>query len=57
MRGFGMQIKPAGNNCNLKCKYCYAAPFANPKIKIMPLDILETAIRKNLSFQKNVFFS
>ncbi len=57
MRGFGMQIKPAGNNCNLRCKYCYAAPFANPKIKIMPLDILEIAIRKNLSFQKNVFFS
>lgn len=27
MRGFGMQIKPAENNCNLRCKYCYAAPF------------------------------
>lgn len=46
MQGFGLQIKPAGNNCNLKCKYCYAAPFAKSCIKIMPLDILETAIKK-----------
>ena len=57
MQGFGLQIKPAGNNCNLRCKYCYAAPFAKSCIKIMPLDILETAIRKNLAFQGSVFFS
>lgn len=56
-KSFGMQIKPAGNNCNLKCRYCYAAPFATKELKIMPLDVLEVAIKKNLNFQKNVFFS
>jgi uncharacterized protein len=56
-KAFGIQIKPIGNNCNLRCKYCYAAPFAKPKIKTIPLDILETAIRKTFEFQNDIFFT
>jgi uncharacterized protein len=52
-----MQIKPAGNNCNLKCKYCYAAPFATAKTNIMPKYILDVAIKKIMEFQKDVCFS
>lgn len=56
-KSFGMQIKPVGSNCNLKCKYCYAAPFATEKMNIMSAEILEIAVSKIMAFQNNVFFS
>ncbi len=57
MKNFGIQVKPVGSNCNLKCKYCYAAPFSKEKIQIMPENILEATVKKFFQYQKNIFFS
>lgn len=41
---FSLQLKPAGSDCNLKCRYCYAEPFKNGFIQFMSDEVLEKAI-------------
>lgn len=53
---FSVQLKPVGNACNLKCKYCYARPhFISDKI--MPKEILECVVRKTLQASRQPTFS
>ena len=43
---FSIQLKPVGNMCNLRCKYCYARPHASGEV--MSYDVLEQVIKKTL---------
>ncbi len=42
---FSVQLKPAGNTCNLRCNYCYAKSHLASG-KLMSEEILEATIRK-----------
>lgn len=42
--GLGLQLKPVGSHCNLRCKYCYARPFLSKSLEIMNKEVLERAI-------------
>ncbi len=57
MKELTLQIKPVGNHCNLKCTYCYAAPFKSSKFKILKLDILDEIIKQAFSITDNLIIS
>ncbi|MBU1104804.1 radical SAM protein [Candidatus Parcubacteria bacterium] len=44
--GFSLQLKPVGSSCNLRCRYCYVAPFRSPKQSVMRLDIAGKVVRE-----------
>ncbi|MDD2409998.1 MAG: radical SAM protein [Bacilli bacterium] len=57
MKELTMQIKPVGNHCNLKCKYCYAAPFKSDKYKVLDLKILEKIIKESLQMTNKIIIT
>lgn len=44
---FSIQLKPVGNICNLRCRYCYAKPWLASG-NVMSNEILECVVRKCL---------
>lgn len=57
MKEVTLQIKPVGNNCNLHCSYCYAAPFKKGKYKILDLELLEKVIKESLEVTNTLIIS
>lgn len=46
MKKLTLQIKPAGNYCNLDCTYCYASPFRSKQFELLPLTVVEKIIKE-----------
>lgn len=46
MNEITLQVKPVGNHCNLRCSYCYAAPFKKKNYKVLDLKLLEKSIKE-----------
>lgn len=57
MKELTLQIKPVGNHCNLKCSYCYAAPFIKDKFKKLDLKLLEKIIKESLEISNILIIS
>ena len=57
MKEVTLQIKPVGNNCNLNCSYCYAAPYRKKKIKVLDLKLLEKLIKEAFELSNNIVIS
>lgn len=57
MKELTLQIKPVGNHCNLKCKYCYAAPFKSEKFKILDLKVLEKLIKESFELTNRIIIT
>jgi len=56
-RNLTVIIKPAGNQCNLKCKYCFFNPLDQQKDRVMSEQMLEKFIREYLAMaQKSATF-
>lgn len=43
-KGFSLQLKPVGSDCNIGCDYCYVKPFQKKQFNPMSQDVLEKAI-------------
>jgi len=53
---FSIQLKPVGNICNLRCRYCYVKPWLASG-NVMPNEILECVVRKCLQDSPSSTFS
>jgi len=55
LQGFSLMAKPAGPNCNLRCRYCFyrekAAYFPENRDCRMPLEVLEAYTRDYIESQ------
>lgn len=47
-------ITPVGNNCNLRCDYCYHSNLPRMSLKIMTEEILERFIKESLSMFSHI---
>lgn len=45
-------VKAVGNNCNLKCGYCFYRELDQQEETLMPLDLLEEVVRQYMDIEK-----
>ena len=57
MKELTLQIKPVGNHCNLKCSYCYAAPFKSKQFSILDESVLDKIIKEAFDLTDNLIVS
>ncbi len=57
MKNLTIQIKPAGNYCNIDCTYCYASPFRGKTFKKLPIELVEKIIKEAFETTDNLIIT
>ena len=57
MENITLQIKPAGNYCNMDCTYCYASPFRGKHFEVLDLVLLEKLIKEAFEASNHVIIT